>query len=133
MNQTQRTRLLDQRQILHNLVVVVARHGPDQQRHGPRVYRANVRPADAAERPAVEEVRVALLAEDHAARVLVDLIVSIDEAQQRQGEETWQVRVVHQDAGTVAVDLEGEDVAPLLVVDNTVLVDAPADGLATGG
>lgn len=78
-------------------------------------------PADPVERRARQVVRVPVLGEDHLARVLVDAVVPVHEAQQREGQQRRDVGVVHEDLRAVAVDLEGEDVAVPAVVDDAVL------------
>lgn len=125
--------ILDTCQASEDLVVVVARHGLHEHAHGPRALEADVRAADAAEGVSGEVVRVALLGQDHASCVLVGGVVGGDEAEEREGEEGREICVVHEDAGAVAVDFKGEDLAVVGVGYDAVGPDGLGDGGAAGG
>lgn len=133
VDQAEDADILDAVEALEDLDVVGARHGLHEDGHGPGVAQPDVRAADAGELVTGQEVRVAALREDHAPRVLVDGIVGLDEAEQREGEERGDVRVVHEQMRPVPVDLVGKDLAKLLVGDHRMLVDARFDRLGTGG
>ena len=73
-------------QTIEDLLVVVAGHGLDEHAHGPGVSEADVGAADAPEGLAAEEIWVPVLAENHSAGVLVDVVLPVAEADQGQGE-----------------------------------------------
>ena len=65
----------------------------------------DMRASDTVEVCASEVVRVSLLLHDHFARVLINLVMNVREAEEREGEEEAQVCVVVGDAGSVAFEL----------------------------
>lgn len=80
--------------------------------------------ADTADGGAGQVVGVTLGAEKHLAGVLINAVILVDEAEDGKGEERGDVGVVHDNAGTVAVNLEGEDLAVFLMVDDGVFPDS---------
>lgn len=87
-----------------------------------------MRAANSANRRPGEIVRVRVGGEDHAPSVLVDAVILVHEAENRQGEKRRDVSVVHDKTGAVAVDFEGEDVAVVRVVDDGVFPDSVFKG-----
>lgn len=147
VDQTEQARVADEVDAFLDLFVGVAGHGLDQEAHWPDALEAGymnvsldglwtgrrrltVRAADAADSRAGEVVGVALSAEEHLAGVPVNAVILVDEAEDRQGEDGGDVGVIHDDARAVAVDLEGEDLAVLLVLDDGVFPDRVLEVLA---
>ena len=104
-----------------DLLVVLGRECLHHDAHRPDVVVADVRAADSLAGLAFEEIWI-VIAPDKPAGVLVDRIVDVNVSEIGHCQEARNVGVIHQEPVAETIHLEGEDLAVLGVVHDSIFI-----------